>query len=155
MLISCSRACLLISVISKNFCKKKFSFRLKWEKIDQLGPCPNWGYADPPPRLSSKMTMYTWKMHNVLKRMKNQFPDFYLMRYGWFVLKILRKFTKISPKVTMYAWKIRHVLKRMKNWFSFVVYFLSYGRICVQNSNWPQMSIYFSSQKMRNVLKRM
>ena len=127
---------------------------------------PNQRYTDPPH--PSEMTIFTWKMSNVLERIKNKFFGSYFFElwsilYNFLVchlnfqmcqLNNKPKMTKnicCPSKVVIFIWKMRNMLKRMKNKFS-DFYFLSYSRFCSLFSivfNRPKMS-----QKLRNVLKQ-
>ena len=40
-----------------------------------------------PPPTPSEVVIFIWKMHNVLKRMKNNFSHFYFLSYGHFLHK--------------------------------------------------------------------
>ena len=44
----------------------------------RLGSVPGKDMQTPP----SEVARFLWKMRNVLKRMKNQFSDFYFLSYG-------------------------------------------------------------------------
>ena len=57
---------------------------------------------------------FTWNMRNVLKRLGNQFSDFYFSSYGHFVPKITPIFNEFSP----ITWNI----KTAKNCTSFFIY---------------------------------
>ena len=115
--------------------------------------------AAPPP---SELTIFTWKMRNVLKWMKNQFSDFYFLSYDWFCSQFSSAFTDQKWLKIMLSHKMRNVLKRIFELLSFfgrlskfqsgyiymkdeecaemnektnfpIFIFFSYGRFCTQN----------------------
>jgi len=71
--------------------------------------------------LPSEVAVFTWKMPTVLKRMKNQFSDSWLILFTIFVayfnFQASHRQKKMYPKVAIFTWKMRKVLKRMKNRF--------------------------------------
>ena len=64
------------------FDRIKSSIRANTIHVKPLWPCPNYRYGDSPTHPTSKMAIFTSKMRDVLKRMKNQFSDFDFLRYG-------------------------------------------------------------------------
>ena len=44
-------------------------------------------YRTPPSLSPTEMAIYAWKIPTVLKRLKNQFSNFYFLSYGWLYLQ--------------------------------------------------------------------
>ena len=64
------------------------------------------------------MAIFSWKMRNVLKQMKNQFYDFYFLRYSPFFAKNSQNLSSLLTLITnqkylkkMLSQKMRNVLK--------------------------------------------
>ena len=75
------------------------------------------------------MTIFIWKMCNVLKSMKNQFPDYFFLTYDWFCTQSSEYSKSFDlnnrPKMSILSsQKMRNVLKRIFQFMSFFVRFV-------------------------------